>query len=91
VNEINVLFNKFRYKKRIAYVLWFFGFTFALHRFYLKDYKTAAIVILGNIATFGLIGFIDGINIPRRISIRNYDVNLKITKHVKNKAVFFYS
>jgi ABC-type arginine/histidine transport system permease subunit len=88
MNEtINVLFERFKYKKRIAYVLWFIGFPLALHRVYLKDYTIAAIIILGNIATFGLVGLIDVININRRIATRNYDVLLHITKEVKNNGL----
>jgi TM2 domain-containing membrane protein YozV len=88
--KIHVLYERFRYRKHTAYLLWLVGCAIGLHRIYLKDYGIAAILITLNVFTLGLgiiFSLIDVINVSRRVDIRNYEIKLQIVKEVKNNDI----
>lgn len=80
------LYKERRYKKRIAFLMWVLGGALGVHRFYMRDYFVGALLLLltaFSLGLFGIIGVIDGVNIPRRVTARNNDVILETVKTIK--------
>ncbi|HDR8302817.1 TPA: TM2 domain-containing protein [Bacillus cereus] len=80
------LYKERRYKKRIAFLIWIFAGALGVHRFYVRDYFVGGLLLgltVVSLGLFGIIGVIDGVNIPRRVTARNNDVILETVKTIK--------
>ncbi|MFA2595240.1 TM2 domain-containing protein [Bacillus cereus] len=80
------IYKERRYKKRVAFLIWLFTGVLGFHRFYMKDYGVGTLLLLLSVLScgiFGIIGVIDGVNIPRRVAARNNEVILETVKTVR--------
>ena len=75
--------NKVRKNKTPAWLLWFFGAGFGLHRLYIGDIGLGIAMLCLNWATFGLWGLIDALFINARIDKKNEEAELDIINKIK--------
>ncbi|HEF5065779.1 TM2 domain-containing protein [Bacillus paramobilis] len=80
------IYKERRYKKRIAFFIWIFAGALGIHRFYMRDNGVGTLLLLLTVLScgiFGIIGVIDGVNIPRRVAARNNEIILETVKTIK--------